>query len=155
MSFRNLQLKRKIVKILRDTNNESPLRKSVCLSKPDTILLRLWDKNFLTKIYRNLQTFASKVLQECSSWASRIDCFFQTPNRKMLAGKFANWDKFLVVLREHIIFNIKWVEVLKMSEVFWKKLYCKMLALRLKIKNVHWNVWTNIKKLYTQNRKNI
>ena len=28
--------------------------------------------------------------------------------------------------QEHIIYNFKWVEVRKMSEVFWVKLYCKM-----------------------------
>ena len=35
------------------------------------ILVRLWDKMFLAEIYRNIQKFAFKVLQECSSWASR------------------------------------------------------------------------------------
>ena len=50
-----------------------------------------------------------------------------------------------------------------MSEVFWAKLYCKMsdlcdfLLKNLKLKkisdDVHWNVWTNIKKSYV--RKNI
>ena len=34
----------------------------------DKILLHLWNKHFLTEIYRNIQTFAFKVLQECSSW---------------------------------------------------------------------------------------
>ena len=27
---------------------------------------------------------------------------------------------------EHVIFNFKRVEIFKMSEVFWAKLYCKM-----------------------------
>ena len=48
-------------------------------------------------------------------------------------------ERFLTVLREHIIFNVKWVDIRKTSEVFWSKLYCKMsdifryflLALRL------------------------
>ena len=61
---------------------------------PDKILLLLWNKNFPTEIYRNIQTFAFKVLQECSSWASRngtapfLQMFFLTPNRNMFAGKF-------------------------------------------------------------------
>ena len=38
---------------------------------PGKILLLLWNKNFLTEIYSNIQTFAFKVLQECSSWESR------------------------------------------------------------------------------------
>ena len=33
--------------------------------------------------------------------------------------------RFLAVLWGHIIFNVKWVEVHKMSESFWAKLYCK------------------------------
>ena len=43
-----------------------------------------------TEIYKNIQTFAFKVLQECSSWASRdgaVQIFFLTPNRNMFAGK--------------------------------------------------------------------
>ena len=59
--------------------------------QPDKILLRLWNKNFLTEIYRNLQAFAFKVLQEWSTCESRndvIQMFFLTPNRKALAGKF-------------------------------------------------------------------
>ena len=57
---------------------------------PGKILLRLWNKNFLKEIYRNIQTFAFKVLQECSSWASRnggVQMIFLTPNRNMFAGK--------------------------------------------------------------------
>ena len=53
---------------------------------PDKALLRLWNKRFLKKIYRNIQTFAFKALQECSSWASRkgaTQIFFLTPNRNM------------------------------------------------------------------------
>ena len=42
------------------------------------------------KIYRNIQTFAFKVIQECNSWMSRsgpVQMFFLTPNRSTLAGK--------------------------------------------------------------------
>ena len=69
---------------------------------PNKILLRLWNKNFLTDIYRNIQTFAFKVLQECSSWASRngaVQLFFLTPNRNMFAGKFVKSERFLAVFR--------------------------------------------------------
>ena len=55
-------------------------------SLPDKTLLRLWNKRFLKEIYRNIQTFAFKVLQECSSWASRkgaVQIFFLTPNGNM------------------------------------------------------------------------
>ena len=44
--------------------------------------------------------------------------FFPTPNRNIFAGKFIKLEIFLAVLREHIIFDVKWVEIGKMSEVF-------------------------------------
>ena len=59
------------------------------------------------------------MLQECSYWASRkgaVQIFFLTPNRNMSAGKFAKSERLLAVLREDIIFNVKWVEVRKIVE---------------------------------------
>ena len=47
--------------------------------------------------YRNIQTFAFKVLQECSSWASRngvVQILFLTPQRNMFAGKFVKSERF-------------------------------------------------------------
>ena len=43
----------------------------------------------------------------------RVQCkyFFLAPNRNMFAGKFVNSESLLTVFREHIIFNVKWVEV--------------------------------------------
>ena len=138
----------------------------------DKIMLPLWNKNFLTEIYRNIQTFAFKVLQEYSSLASRNDAtqmFFLTPNRNMFAGIFVKSERFLTMLREHIIFNVKWVEVRKMSEVFLERNcivkwviffagFCWLwdfLLENLKIKknsdDVHWNMWTNTKALHTRN----
>ena len=32
----------------------------------------------------------------------------------------------LAVLQEQIVLNVKWVEIRKMSEVLWSKLYCNM-----------------------------
>ena len=103
-------------------------------------------------MYRNIQTFSFKVLQESSSWASgngAVQMIFLTPNRNIFAGKFVNWESFLAVFWEHVIFNFKRVEIRKMSEVFWAKLYCKMsdlfrwflLALRFSATN------SGIKKL--------
>ena len=96
---------------------------------PDKILLRLWNKTFLREIYRNIQTFAFKVLQESSSWASgngAVQMFFLTPNRNIFAGKCVNWLSFLAVFWEHFIFNFKRVVTRKMIVVIWAKLYCKM-----------------------------
>ena len=113
------QLKSKIVNILQDPNSKPP----------QWNYLPLWNKTFLKELYRNIQTFAFKVLRECSFWASRnaaVQMFFLTPNRKMFARKFIKSERLLAVLREQIIFNVKWVEVPKISEVVWAKLYCKM-----------------------------
>ena len=127
------------------------------------MLLLLWNKNFLTEIYKTIQTFALKALQKCSSWASRniaVQIFSLTPSRNMSAGKSLKSERFLAVLREHIIFNVKWVEIRKMSNVFRAKLCCfcwlwDFLLENLKLKrnsdDVRWNVWANIKKLYAQN----
>ena len=54
--------------------------------------------------------FTFKVLQECSSWASRngaVQMFLLTQNRIMFAVKFVKSENFWAVLREHIIFNAK------------------------------------------------
>ena len=88
---------------------------------PDKILLRLCSKHFLREIYRNIQTFAFKVLQESSSWASgngAVQMFFLTPNRSIFPGKFVNWENILTVFWEHIIFNFKEAAIWKISEVF-------------------------------------
>ena len=48
------------------------------------------------EIYRNIQTFAFKVLQDYSSLASRNDAvqmFFLTPNRNMFAGNICKVRK--------------------------------------------------------------
>ena len=48
--------------------------------------LRLWNINFLTEMYRNIQTFTFPVLRESSSWASRngaVQTFFLTPTRNV------------------------------------------------------------------------
>ena len=44
-------------------------------------------------MYRNIETFAFKVLQESSSWTpgnSAVRMFLLTQNRNMFAGKFVN-----------------------------------------------------------------
>ena len=69
------------------------------------------------------------MLQESSSWASgngAVQMTFLTPNRNIFAGKFVIWESFLAVFWEHVISIFKRVEIRKMSEAFWAKLYCKM-----------------------------
>ena len=43
----------------------------------------------------------------------------------MFHGKFAKSESFLTVLWEHVIFNVNWVEVRKMTKILWAKLYYK------------------------------
>ena len=90
--------------------------KLFCLSHPSIHLIkyRLWKKNFLSKIHRYIQTFAFKVLQECDSCMSRngpVQMFFLAPNRSTFAGKSVKSKMFLTVFKEHIIFNVKWVDI--------------------------------------------
>ena len=129
MNFEKFQLKWKIVKHFTRPKQRAALRKLFSLHQPpippDKILLNLWNKNFLREVYRNIQTFAFKVLQESSSWASgngAVQMFFLTPNRNMFPGKFVNWEIVLAVFWEHFVFNFKRVEIRKMSLLFWAKL---------------------------------
>ena len=108
MNFKKFQLKWKIVKHFARPKQRTALGKLFSLRKVET-LPHLWKKNSLKKVYRNIQTFAFKVLQECSSWASRngtVQILFLTPNWNMFAGKFLKLESLLAVLREHIISEI-------------------------------------------------
>ena len=167
MNFEKFQLKWKIVKHFTRPKQRAALRKLFSLHQSPL------KQNFLREIYRNIQTFAFKVLQESSSWASgngAVQMIFVIPNRNIFVGKFVNWESFLAVFWEHVISCFKRVEICKMSEAFWAKLYCKMsdlsgwflLALRFpainsgikKTDDVHRNVWTNAvrPKKYFQKR---
>ena len=118
-----------------------------------------------TEIYRRLLSkyFKNAVLgrQEV------VQIFFLTPNSNMSAGKLLKSERFLAVLREHIFFNVKRVEVRKWVRFFARNYIVKwmisfasfcwlwdFLLQNLKLKrnsdDVHWNVWVNIKKLYAQ-----
>ena len=69
-------------------------------------------------IYRNIQTFALKVIQECRSWATKngaVQMFLLTPNRNMFSGKFLN-QKWFSLCYGSILFSasselrfVKWV----------------------------------------------
>ena len=119
-----------------------------------------------TEIYRRLLSkyFKNAVLgrQEV------VQIFFLTPNSNMSAGNLLKSERFLAVLREHIFFNVKRVEVRKWVRFFARNYIVKwmisfasfcwlwdFLLQNLKLKrnsdDVHCNVWVNIKKLYAQN----
>ena len=66
--------------------------------QPDKNLLRLWNKNFLTEIYRNIQKFSFKVLQEYSSWESRkaaVQMSFLDTEQKNIGWKICKVKKVL------------------------------------------------------------
>ena len=84
-------------------------------------------QSFIRKIYRKLQAFTFKVIQECSSWESRkgaVQLFFLTPKKKKknACQKIFKVRQVLAVLREHVILNVEWVEICKMIEFFWAKI---------------------------------
>ena len=58
----------------------------------------------------------SKCFKKVIFWSSAN--YFLTTNRNIFAGKFVNWENFLAVIWEHIIFNFKGVEIRIMCEVF-------------------------------------
>ena len=92
-------------------------------SPRDKSILRLLNKNFMTNIYMNIQTFAFQMLRKCSSWTHRnraVQIFFLAPIKNMFAWKFAKLLRSLAVLREHIFYNVEWIEVRKMVR-FLKK----------------------------------
>ena len=97
----------------------------------DKIFLRLWNKHFIGRyiqIYRHLLSkFFKKGVQRASRKGA-VQIFFLTPDRNVSAGKFVKSERFLAVLRKHIIFNVKWVEVRKKSEAFRSKLYVIFFA---------------------------
>ena len=126
-------MKMKNCKTFYETQTASRLKEIIqSPSTPHTNLATSLKQNFLREICRNIQTFAFKVLQESSSWASgngAVQILFFTPNRNMVAGKFVNWESFWTMFWDHVIFNFKRAEIRKMSEVFCAKLYGKMCDL--------------------------
>ena len=91
-------------------------------------LTRSLKKIFLRRyieIYRHLLSkyFKNAVLGR----QEMVQCkyFFLTPNRNIFARKFVKSGRILAVLREHITFNVEWVEVRKMSEFFLSEIVVK------------------------------
>ena len=168
VEFQKISIKVKNCKTFYETQTASPLKEIIqpppTPIPPYKILLGLWNKIFLeryTEIYRHLISQCFKKVVLGRQEMMQCKCFFLTPNRNMSARKFVDWESFLAVFWEHIIFNFKRVDIRKISEIFWAKMYCKMgglsrwflLGLRIsainsgiKIKSddVHWNVWNKV-----------
>ena len=97
---------------------------------PDKSFLRLWNTDFLTEIYKNIQAFAFQVFRESSSWTSRnsaVQIFLLTWTRNVFPGKFVKWVRFLVWLFcwGSIFFTMlsEWKFVKWVKGFFFVKLY--------------------------------
>ena len=74
--------------------------------------------------YLLLRYFKNAAFMSVKKWCSAN--VFSDTKQKHVCLKMCKVRKVLTVLREYIIFNVKWVGIRKMSEIFWAKLYCKM-----------------------------
>ena len=120
--FLKISIKRKIAKNFMRPKQWAALRKLLSLPQPDKIFLQRYTeiyRYFLSKCFKNAVLGRQEIVQ-CKY------LFFLTSHRNMFAGKSVKWERLLAVFHEHVIFNVNWIEVCKLSEIFWAKLYCKM-----------------------------
>ena len=126
MNFQKLQLKWKIPKHFARPKQRCALRKLFSLPHPTSHQITPYYLNFLKELCRQLLSncFKNAVLRRQEMAQCKYFFWHQTET-----CKFIKSERVLAALREHIIFNVKWVEVHKVNEVFWAKLYCKMFDL--------------------------
>ena len=93
--FSKLSIIIKNCKTFHETQTVSRLQEIIQSSPQPTPIIQnittSLEKKILTEIYRNIQTFAFKVLQKCSSLASRnsaVQIFTLKSSRSMPAGNF-------------------------------------------------------------------
>ena len=80
------------------------------------------------------QVFSNRSLQKYTDiwFSSASKCFSNAVLTRLekVQCKCFFWHQpeicFSAMLQEYICYNVEWVEVLKISQVFWAKLYCKM-----------------------------
>ena len=109
---KNFSWNEKYQNILRIPNSE-PLQKHYSTSHQIKASWVSETKKFLRR-YAGIQIFDFQVLQKFSSLASKngtMQMLFVTPME-------LKYRRFLAVLREYIFYNVQWVEVCKMREVF-------------------------------------
>ena len=100
--------------------HRSALRKLFC-PPPDKSFLRTYT-GMLSQWFENAVLWLLEMVQ--------CKFFFLTTTRNMLlenvCWKICKVSGFFAVLRKYIFYNVKTVEVRKISEVFWAKRYCRM-----------------------------
>ena len=119
VEFLKISIKIRNCKIfyLKRPKQRATLGKSLCVTPNDPPL----DKVLLQEIYRH---FLSNISLSVKKWCSAN--VFSNIKQKHVCWKNFKSERLLAVLQERVILNAKWIEVRKMSEVFWAKLYCKM-----------------------------
>ena len=119
VEFLKISIKIRNCKIfyLNRSKQRATLGKSFCVNPNDPPL----DKVLLREIYRH---FLSNISLSVKKWCSAN--VFSNIKQKHVCWKNFKSERLLAVLQERVILNAKWIEVRKMSEVFWAKLYCKM-----------------------------
>ena len=119
VEFLKISIKIRNCKIfyLNRPKQRATLGKSFCVTPNDPPL----DKVLLREIYRH---FLSNISLSVKKWCSAN--VFSNIKQKHVCWKNFKSERLLAVLQERVILNAKWIEVRKMSEVFWAKLYCKM-----------------------------
>ena len=119
VEFLKISIKIRNCKIfyLNRPKQRATLGKSFCVTPNDPPL----DKVLLREIYRH---FLSNISLSVKKWCSAN--VFSNIKQKHVCWKNFKSERLLAVLQECVILNSKWIEVRKMSEVFWAKLYCKM-----------------------------
>ena len=143
-NFQKFQLKWKFLKDFTRPKQRTVLKKLFSPST-DKSFLCLWSKNFLTEIYRNIQTFAFHVLRECSFWVPRNRAvqFSLTPTKNMFAGKFLKWiwlccwSIFFIMLSE--VRFLKWVRFFECNCIVkWVNFFATFIGLET-FYNKNWN----------------
>ena len=123
VEFTKISIKMKNCKIFYEAQKTS--RRYADFISSDKVLLRLFLRIYTeVKGYLLSKCFKNVVLAVKIRWSE--NAFSDTKQKHVYCKIFSKFRKLFWLLPEHIIFNVKWVEVHKMSEVFWAKLYCKM-----------------------------
>ena len=134
MNFQNYQWKWKIAKHFARPKQRAAFRKlfnfpphpTTYQIKPYHVSGTKISLRWYKEIYRHLLSKCFKNTVKVSRNGA-VQIFFLTQDKKReVCWKFIKSERLLAVFREHIIFNVKWVKVCKMSEFFLAKLYCKM-----------------------------
>ena len=157
MNFQKFQLKWTFLKLFTRPKQWAALWK-LFNTPADKILLHLWNKNVLTEIYRNIQTYAFQVLRECGSWASRngaVQVFLSDTNQKHVGWKMCKVSKVFGCFGAVYLY-VEWVEIRKTSKVFCKFLLTLKLPTRkfTKFLNFYQNffeLYETFKKIFWQN----